>query len=153
MNLSSVTKALSTGVASAVLVGALASLPRGAGANELVYVPINPSFGGNPANGAVLLGSAQAQNKHKDPDQVQPSAGLTEKTALQQFNDILERSILGQLASAATSSVVGSNGKLVPGTVQTGNFIITIVDLGGGLLRVTTTDKATGAVSTFEVGQ
>ena len=31
-------------------------------ATELVYTPINPSFGGNPANGQFLRGIAQAQN-------------------------------------------------------------------------------------------
>jgi hypothetical protein len=31
-------------------------------ATELVYTPINPSFGGNPLNGQFLLGIAQAQN-------------------------------------------------------------------------------------------
>jgi curli production assembly/transport component CsgF len=28
-----------------------------------------------------------------------------------------------------------------------------VTDLGGGLLRVTTTDKSSGAVTSFEVGQ
>ena len=116
-------------------------------ASELVYTPVNPSFGGSPLNGSVLLNSAQAQNKHKDPD-----APDLNKTPLQQFNDLLERSILSRLATAATSGVLGSNGQLVPGTVETGNFTITVSDLGGGLLRVTTTDKVTGATSTFEVG-
>ena len=31
-------------------------------ATELVYTPINPSFGGNPLNGQFLLNEAQAQN-------------------------------------------------------------------------------------------
>jgi curli production assembly/transport component CsgF len=95
----------------------------------------------------VLLNSAQAQNKFKDPDSVDAN-----KTPLQQFQDLLERSILSRLATAATSSVLGSSGQLVPGTVETGNFVITITDLGGGLLRVTTTDKVTGDSSIFEVG-
>lgn len=153
MNISRPTKALSTLFAIPVLLGALASQPGSTWATELVYVPINPSFGGSPLNGAVLLNLANAQNKHKDPDAaLSGSLSGLDKTPLQQFNDILERSILSQLASAATSSVI-SNGKLVPGTVQTNNFVIDIIDLGGGLLRVTTTDKATGATSTFEVGQ
>lgn len=127
--------------------------PRAAQATELVYQPVNPAFGGNPLNGSVLLGNAQAQDRHKDPEAQKNSLqGGLDKTPLQEFNEILERSILGQLANAATGSVI-SNGKLVPGTVVTGNFTINISDLGGGLLRVTTTDKATGATSTFEVGQ
>jgi curli production assembly/transport component CsgF len=77
---------------------------------------------------------------------------LSDKTPLQQFNDNLQRSVLSQLASAATSSVI-SNGKLVPGTVQTGDFKITIADMGGGMLQITTVDKVTGASTTFQVSQ
>lgn len=129
----------------------LMSLQLPAWCTEMVYSPLNPSFGGSPLNSS-LLNSAQATNKHKDPDSGLGANGLN-KTPLQQFNDLLERSILGQLSTAATSTVIGPGGKLVPGTVQTGNFTISIADLGGGLLRVTTTDKVTGAASTFEVGQ
>jgi curli production assembly/transport component CsgF len=123
-------------------------------ASELIYYPINPNFGGNPLNGSVLLNSAQVTNKHKDPDAVARGTSATgQKTALQQFNETLERSILSQLASSATSSIIGSGGKLVPGTVETGNFRITIADIGGGLLLITTTDKITGASTSFQVGQ
>lgn len=132
---------------------AIMAWPGTARATELVYVPVNPAFGGNPLNGSVLLGNAQAQDKHKDPDALPNSLNSSlNKTPLQEFNDILERSILSQLANAATGGVI-SNGKLIPGTVETGNFKINISDLGGGLLKVTTTDKTTGATSTFEVGQ
>lgn len=121
-------------------------------ATELVYVPVNPMFGGSPINGSVLLNSAQTTNKHKDPS-AQSASALLQKTPLQQFNDMLERSILSQLASAASSKISGPGGTLVPGTVETGNFRITISDLGGGLLLVTTTDKNTGASTSFQVGQ
>lgn len=129
----------------AVAIGAPGALAL---ATELVYVPVNPSFGGSPLNGSVLLGAAQAQSKHKEPE-----SALSQKTGLQDFNELLERSILSQLASAATSSVLGSNGRLTPGTVQTGNFRINIIDQGGGALRVTTTDIVTGQTTTFEVRQ
>ena len=39
-------------------------LSTGASATELVYTPVNPSFGGSPLNGAWLLGNAQAQNSN-----------------------------------------------------------------------------------------
>jgi curli production assembly/transport component CsgF len=65
---------------------------------------------------------------------------------------MLERSMLGQLSAAAMSGVIGSNGKLQPGSVETGNFRITIVDTGGGVLTITTTDKTTGASTTFQIG-
>lgn len=124
-----------------------------AGASEMVYVPINPAFGGNPNNGPVLLNAAQAQNDKKDPAAATARAGYTPPSALQQFNDTLQRSILSQLASAATSSVLGPGNELIPGTVETGNFRIAIVDMGGGLLEITTTDKVTGAMTSFQVSQ
>lgn len=134
----------------ALLIG-LALAPD-AVASEIVYVPINPNFGGNPLNAPGLLNAAQATNKHKDPD-AKAYSSLPQQTSLQQFNDMLERSILSQLSSAATSSVMGTNGKLVPGTVETGNFRIDIADMGSGLLKITTTDKVTGASTSFQVGQ
>lgn len=117
-------------------------------ATELVYVPLNPAFGGNPMNGPGMLATAQAQNKHKDPAALNSSLS---KTPLQQFSDMLERSVLSQLSAAATAGVMG-NGKLKPGTVETGNFRIDIVDAGGGVLIVTTTDKVTGATTSFQIG-
>ncbi len=36
-------------------------------AQDMVYQPVNPSFGGNPFNSAHLLGIAGAQNKTRDP--------------------------------------------------------------------------------------
>jgi curli production assembly/transport component CsgF len=119
-------------------------------ASELVYVPVNPNFGGSPSNGPNLLSLASATNKH---GQTGLAGSPLNQTPLQQFNQTLERMVLSQLASAATSKLMGQDGKLVPGTFTTENFIITVTDLGGGLLRVTTTDKATGAVTTFEVSQ
>jgi curli production assembly/transport component CsgF len=127
------------------LLAGLACAP--AQASELVYVPTNPAFGGSPLNGNALLSAAQATNKHKDPE-----VAAAKKTGLQQFADLLERSILGQLSAAATSGVMGAGGKLQPGIVETGNFRIEIVDAGGGVLIVTTTDKLTGASTSFQVG-
>lgn len=123
-------------------------------ATELVYVPTNPSFGGNPHYGHYLLSSAQATNKHKESlDLGGPGSagGLGQKTPLQQFNETLERAILSQLASSATSQII-SGGQLTPGTVETGNFRISITDVGNGILLVTTTDKVTGASTSFQVG-
>lgn len=135
-----------------VLLAAVLAWPCTAPATELVYQPVNPAFGGNPLNGPVLLNNAQAQDKHKDPDAQNSLNSSLNRTPLQEFNDMLERSVLGQLANAATGGVI-SNGKLIPGTVETGNFTINIVDLGGGVLKITTTDKTTGGTSTFEVSQ
>jgi curli production assembly/transport component CsgF len=131
--------------------GLLVLATHAAGATDLVYVPVNPAFGGNPINGSVLLNSASATNKHQPPPTPTP-AGAAQQSPLQQFNSLLERSILNQLAAGAASKISVA-GKLVPGTVETASFSITILDLGGGLLQVTTTDKTTGVVTSFQVSQ
>lgn len=131
---------------------AFALLAGSAGATDLIYVPVNPSFGGHPANGSSLLASASATNKHTAKDSLGRSS-LFDQSPLGQFNQSLERMVLGQLASAATSRLTGPDGRLLPGTFSTSNFTITVVDLGGGVLRITTTDKTTGATTSFEVAQ
>jgi curli production assembly/transport component CsgF len=47
-------------IAAAAALGAMSQLTTAA-ASELVYHPVNPTFGGNPANGSSLLAQAQAQ--------------------------------------------------------------------------------------------
>lgn len=119
-------------------------------ASELVYVPNNPSFGGNPLNGPVLLNQAQAQNKYVEKSS---SSGASGQTALTQFNSMLQSAILSRVSSAVTSSIVGANGQLVPGTVETTDFRIAITNLQGGLLQIVTTDKNTGQTTQFQVNQ
>lgn len=133
------------------IVCGLALWAGGAGASDLVYVPVNPNFGGAPNNAPGLLAAASATNKHG----LQSGLGGSSlnQTPLQQFNQTLERMVLSQLASSATSKLLGQDGKLIPGTFSTENFVITVTDLGDGILRVTTTEKATGVVTSFEVGQ
>jgi len=40
-----------------------ANAPAAAFASEMVYHPVNPTFGGNPLNGSALLSQAQAQGE------------------------------------------------------------------------------------------
>ncbi|MET0266671.1 MAG: curli assembly protein CsgF [Duganella sp.] len=135
----------------ALLGTVLTALPDTGAATELVYQPVNPAFGGYPANGQHLLAMATATNKHVDNGLGRSS--LFDQSPLAQFNQTLERTVLSQLAAAATSKLTGADGKLLPGTFSTANFTITVVDLGGGMLRITTTDKTTGATTSFEVAQ
>ena len=137
-------------LAPALLAGVLLAPAQ---ATELVYTPVNPSFGGSPLNGQWLLNSAQITNKHTDPDAQDLGSAFEQRTPFQDFNDQLERSVLSRLASAASSQFVDSNGKFVPGTFETGSFTVSVVDVGGGALTITTTDRITGASTTFRVMQ
>ena len=119
-------------------------------ATELIYYPRNPSFGGNPGYGNVLLNQALATKTHTDPG-IEDQTGLEEKTHLEQFNEALERQVVNRLTTAATSKIIGPNGNLIPGNLETDNFLINIADMGNGMLNVTTTDKLTGATTAFMV--
>ncbi len=116
-------------------------------ASELVYTPINPSFGGNPLNSSHLINLANSQNDYKDPD----LSGRDKKSSLEDFNDRLQRSILSRLTSVLSSSIVGSNGQVTPGSFETTDFVINVEDLGGDSMRITTTDKVTGDETVFEI--
>jgi len=137
-----------------LLAAGLLARPTAALAWEYVYTPVNPSFGGSPLNGGYLLGRAQAQDRYKDPAAAGSGfSGFLQRSQLDQFNDTLQRVILSRVASAVSSQVVGNDGRLAPGTVETTDFTITISDLGGGRLRVSTTDKVSGQTTTFDIGQ
>lgn len=118
-------------------------------ASELVYTPINPSFGGSPLNSSHLFTVANGQNDNKDPN----SASRLSKSELEAFNDRIQRLVLSQVASAVSRPIVGSGGELVPGTVTTEDFVITVEDLGGDSLRITTLEKLTGEETIFELNQ
>ena len=72
-----------------------------ASATEMVYTPINPSFGGNPLNANMLLSKAQAQNKHKAPS--------IEKGYAEQFQDSLERTYLNRMVREITDMAFGED--------------------------------------------
>lgn len=114
-------------------------------ASDLIYTPTNPSFGGNALNGTVLLNSAQAQNSYKDPSLDDDESGLDD------FNDSLQRSLLSRLTSTLSQSMVDEDGNLIPGTLETSDYIIDIVDQGDGTISVTTTEKLTGGSTTFVI--
>jgi len=127
--------------------GVLSALSCSVNASELVYTPNNPSFGGNPLNGPVLLNQATAQNKFKE------STTSSEQTALTQFNTMLQSAILSRVSSAVTSSIVSPDGSLIPGIVETTDFRISITNLQSGMLQIVTTDKTTGQTTQFQVNQ
>ncbi|QIB49838.1 curli production assembly protein CsgF [Pseudomonas sp. OIL-1] len=117
------------------------AVPTGASATELVYTPVNPSFGGSPLNGAWLLGSAQAQNDYKDPDALDRSS-LGGGSALERFTNQLEGRLLSQLLADVNDGNAGS--------LTTDDFIVNIINDSGNL-NIHITDLLTGEVSEIEV--
>jgi len=120
-------------------------LGSGAAATELVYTPINPSFGGSPLNGAWLLGNAQAQNSKKDPDALDRSSLLGGMSALERFTSQLESRLLADLLNGV------NDGKT--GTLTTDDFVVRVYNNEIGTLIVEITDRLTGEMSEIIVGQ
>lgn len=106
-------------------------------ATELVYSPVNPSFGGNPLNGSWLLNNAQSQNDHTDSS-LRSRSTLNNTTALERFSSQLESRLLTQLLQDVQN---GQTGSLI-----TGAFVVDIVD-NDGELSIQITDRATGDIS------
>lgn len=130
----------------AAVLAVLCIFSGGSSAAPLVYQPVNPSFGGSPLNASGLLNEAQAQNNY-----TAPVRKLSTADRLATFQQNLQNAILSRVSSTVLSTIVGVDGGLVPGTVTTQDYIITVVD-NGGLVTVTTTDRTTGQTSTFEIG-
>lgn len=112
-----------------------------ASASEIIYTPINPSFGGNPNNAPGLMNVAQAQNTFT----------VEAQTPLEIFNQSLQRSILSRLATQTLSTLFGTDRQLSVGTYETAGFIVDVTDDGTGILTITTTDKNTGDIVSFVV--
>ncbi|WP_419709773.1 curli assembly protein CsgF [Pseudomonas sp. NFX224] len=110
-------------------------------ATELVYTPVNPSFGGNPLNGTWLLNNAQAQNDYDDPD-LKDRATVAGTSALDRFSAQLQSRLLGQLLDNISTGNTGS--------LSTDAFIVNVVD-DSGQLTIEVTDRATGELSEIKV--
>jgi curli production assembly/transport component CsgF len=132
-------------VASGVAAACLMTWAGAAGAQDLVYQPINPSFGGNPFNSAHLLGVAGAINDYKDPN-AKASTGTSQSDL---FARQLQSRLLSALSSQITAAIFGDNPQ------ETGN-----VNFGGQQISwvrsleavtVTIVDEATGAETVIEV--
>ncbi|EGM71626.1 curli assembly protein CsgF [Shewanella sp. HN-41] len=105
-------------------------------ATELIYTPVNPSFGGNPLNGAFLLNKAQSQNDNQ--------ASSTEKDFVTRFKESLERNIINSITRGV------ADGEITDGVYDTGDFRIEVASTGNGVM-LTITNLETGEVTVIEM--
>jgi len=107
-------------------------------AQDFVYKPKNPAFGGDTFNYNWLLSSAQTQNLIDDPDLLERTQGST----LDNFTESLNRQLLSQLSRQLITAQFGENG-LEDGNYTVGDFqidvsssieglVISILDTGAG---------------------
>ncbi|MBS0040881.1 curli production assembly protein CsgF [Shewanella sp. M16] len=105
-------------------------------ATELIYTPVNPSFGGNPQNGVFLLNKAQAQNDNKSTS--------TEKDFVTRFKESLERNVINSITRGV------ADGEVKDGEYNTGDFRIQVATVGDGVM-LTITNIATGEITVIEM--
>ncbi|MEJ8801235.1 curli production assembly/transport component CsgF [Pontibacter sp. H249] len=110
-------------------------------AQDFVYQAKNPAFGGDPYNYNWMLGSAQAQDKLKDPQQ-ETGLGMFEDNPLQDFKRDLNRQILSQLSRQLITSQFGEDG-ITPGSYTIGTYKIDITEDSRGI-NIVIVDSATG---------
>lgn len=128
-----------------ILAQIMVLLPSLLYATELVYTPVNPSFGGNPINGTYLLSNAAAQNDTKAPTKA-------EQTQIEKFNTSLNNQILSQLARKIVATSFGDyNDQLASGYYDFGDFTMQIDVATGDKISVSITDVMTGGITTIDV--
>ena len=114
---------------------------------ELVYTPINPSFGGSPLNGSMLLNKAQSHNKHKAP--------INEKSFAEKFQDSLERAYINRMVREITDLAFGEgvDDSLFnqDSIFASGDYEIQILTSGSDAITVQITNTITGEVVVIEV--
>ena len=140
-------------LSSVALLSVLAVNP--AESTELVYTPINPSFGGSPLNGSFLLSKAQGQNKHK--------AEFSEKSYAERFQESLERAYINKMVREITDSAFPDScaGNADPDCLPnlfgedsmfvSGDYQVQIVTSGADSITVEITNSVTGEITIIEV--
>lgn len=109
-------------------------------AQDLVYKPKNPAFGGDTFNYNWLLSSAQAQDNTNTARTTTPSSSSA--TDLENFQNSLNRQILSQLARQVVSNQFGEDG-LQTGSYEIGSYKIDVVPNSEGII-ITILDTVAG---------
>lgn len=108
-----------------------------ASAQDLVYKPKNPAFGGDTFNYQWLLSSAESQNKLKDN-----AVDTDKKSEIDKFIDNLNSQLLNQVSRSLFTQQFGNNG-ISEGTYTFGSLSVDVYPSDGGL-TISILDTTTG---------
>lgn len=100
-------------------------------AQQLVYTPINPNFGGSPFNASWMLAEAQAEKKFTASSS-SSSYNPYSTNPLDNFQSTLNSAILSQLSQKIISQVFGENA-LNKGHYQFGTYTVDINPQSDGI--------------------
>lgn len=133
------TQARLTAYCGSVLLAGLLSLQVQAG--EMIYEPLNPSFGGDPFMGSYMLNKAQSQDTNTDPN----TRDIDRLSSTDRLIQSLESRLISQLLTD-----VGS-GDIDQGSFDSDEFGVVVEDNGGQLV-IRVIDKLTGDETNISVG-
>ena len=119
-------KRLTTGIG--LLLAAFLLIPAAASAQDFVYTPQNPAFGGSPINYQWLLSSANTQNKFKGSS----SFGF-DRDPLADFQESLQRQVLSELTRNVIRDRFGDVDLSQQNSFSFGEFSIDIVPGPNGI--------------------
>jgi curli production assembly/transport component CsgF len=108
---------------------------------DLIYQPVNPTFGGSPLNSSHLQSLASIQKQYEENPE--------EKRASEKFLDMLESRLYSGLASQVTEAIFGENA-LPSGTIAFSDQQITFVNTGTEI-QLVVTDFTTGQVTSIVI--
>ena len=115
-------------------------------AQDFVYEPKNPAFGGgNPFNYSWLQASAAAQNTIEDPSK----AAAGQPDPLAQFATGVNQQVLSQLTSRLIASQFGT-GAIKPGSYTVGGYQVNVTQGSGGV-EIVVIDIVTGNQTTVTI--
>ena len=115
-------------------------------AQDFVYEPKNPAFGGgNPFNYSWLQASAAAQNTIEDPSK----AAVGQPDPLAQFAAGVNQQVLSQLTSRLISSQFGQ-GAVKPGSYTVGGYQVNVTQGSNGV-EIVVIDIVTGNQTTVTI--
>lgn len=112
-------------------------------AQDFVYTPVNPAFGGNPYNYSWLLGQAEAQNTFEEPEEVE------EEDPLSNFQEDLNNQILNEITRQLYQNQFGEEG-LTEGFYRFGSYEIDVSPISEGM-QIRIIDIYTGSETTVIV--
>ncbi len=112
-------------------------------AQQLVYTPKNPAFGGNTFNYQWMLSSAQAQDTYKAPSDGLDPYSRYNANPVDDFAESLNRQILSRLSRELVTRQFGEDA-LAEGSYILGDYQIDIGSSDAGI-SVNIVDNTTGA--------
>lgn len=129
---------------------AVAFISHSALAQDLVYTPVSPSFGGNPFNSSHLLAIAEIDRPPRPTSSGSAGTAGAGATQTDFFIRQLESRILSRLSLDITDAIFGE-GAEPSGTFAFNDTTLTFETLLDGSILLDIVDNTTGATTTIEV--